>query len=156
MLETNGFKIARAVERDILDLSILSKQFFKEAKKNGYNLTFKQDKFAQSFLSIVNNPSYYYLIATKDGEAVGFFLGGIISPLFSDDVLAVEMFWWVTEEFRGQNVAIPMLKMFEAWAKQSGATQVNVSDLQNVKNLDNLYKRLGYIRSEVTYRKDIP
>lgn len=155
MLKTNGFKIERAVERDILDLSILSKQFFKEAKKNGYQLSFKQDKFAQSFLSIVNNPAYYYLIATKDDEAVGFFLGGIISPFFSDDVIAVEMFWWVAEEFRGQNVAMPMLNMFETWAKQSGATQVNVSDLQNVKNLDNLYKRLGYSRSEVTYRKEI-
>lgn len=155
MLKTNGFKIERAVERDILDLSILSKQFFKEAKKNGYQLSFKQDKFAQSFLSIVNNPAYYYLIATIDDEAVGFFLGGIISPFFSDDVIAVEMFWWVAEEFRGQNVAMPMLKMFETWAKQSGATQVNVSDLQNVKNLDNLYKRLGYSRSEVTYRKEI-
>jgi len=56
-------RIKKVTEQDLLDLSILSKQFAKEAKQNGYNLTFKQDKFVNSFMSVVNNPDYFYLVA---------------------------------------------------------------------------------------------
>jgi GNAT superfamily N-acetyltransferase len=155
MQVTSVTKIKRVTEEDIVNLSILSKQFSKEAKENGYNLAFKQDKFTQSFVAIINNPDYYYLVAEIDDEAIGFFLGAIFHPLFSEDTIAAEMFWWVDKEHRGHSAAIKMLKSFEDWAEKSGATQINVSDLQGVKNLDKLYQRLGYKRSEVTYRKDI-
>jgi len=148
-------KIRKVTERDILNLSILSKQFAKEAKQNGYNLSFKQDKFINSFMSVVNNPDYFYLLAEVDGEAVGFFLGTVYRPLFSDDTIAAEMFWWIDKDHRGHRAAIQMLKSFEDWSKEVGATEVNVSDLQGVKNLDKLYERLGYSRSEVTYKKEL-
>jgi len=48
-----------------------------------------------------------------------------------------------------------MFKAFEEWSKEVGATEVNVSDLQGVKNLGKLYERLGYSKSEVTYKKDL-
>lgn len=155
MQQTLDTKIRKVTEQDLLDLSILSKQFAKEAKQNGYNLSFKQDKFANSFLNIINHPDYYYLVAEVDGEAVGFFLGAVYRPMFSEDVIAAEMFWWIDKDNRGRRVAIQMLSSFEDWAKEVGATQVNVSDLQGVKNLDKLYSRLGYTKSEVTYRKDL-
>ena len=155
MQQTHDTKIRRVTERDILDLSILSKQFAKEAKQNGYNLSFKQDRFVDSFMAVVKNPDYYYLVAEVEGEATGFFLGAIYRPMFSEDIIAAEMFWWIDKEHRGRKVAVSMLKSFEDWAKEAGATQVNVSDLQGVKNLDKLYERLGYTKSEVTYRKDL-
>ncbi len=155
MQQTQDTKIRKVTEQDILDLSILSKQFAKEAKQNGYNLSFKQDKFIDSFLAVVNNPDYYYLVAEVDGEAVGFFLGAIYRPMFSEDIIAAEMFWWIDKDNRGRKIAIQMLSSFEVWAKEAGATQVNVSDLQGVKNLGKLSERLGYTKSEVTYRKDL-
>lgn len=155
MQQTQDTKIRKVTEKDLLDLSFLSKQFAKEAKQNGYNLSFKQDKFVSSFLAVVNNPNYYYLVAELDDEPVGFFLGAIYSPMFSEDIIAAEMFWWVDPDYRGKKVAVQMLKSFEDWANKAGASQVNVSDLQGVKNLDKLYERLGYTKSEVTYRKDL-
>ena len=148
-------KIRKVTEHDLLDLSILSKMFAKEAKQNGYNLSFKQDKFLNTFLKVVNNPDYYYILAEVDGETVGFFLGVVFNPMFSDDIIAAEMFWWIDKDHRGHKISIQMLNSFEDWSKKSGATQVNVSDLQSVKNLDKLYERLGYTKSEVTYRKDL-
>jgi hypothetical protein len=153
--QTTGIKISRVTKEDILDLSVLSKQFSKEVKEHGYNLFFNQNKFATSFLAVVDNPNYFYLVAKKNEEAIGFFIGAVIEPLFSTDIIASELFWWFEKEYRGNRAAIQMLKAFEDWAKVKNATQINVSDLQNVKNLDSLYNRLGYIRSEVTYRKNI-
>lgn len=155
MHQIKDSRIKKVTEQDLLDLSILSKQFAKEAKQNGYNLTFKQDKFVNSFMSVVNNPDYFYLVAEVEGEAVGFFLGAVYQPLFSDDIIAAEMFWWIDKEHRGRKIALQMFKAFEEWSKEVGATEVNVSDLQGVKNLGKLYERLGYSKSEVTYKKDL-
>jgi len=153
--QTHVSNIRKVTEEDLLDLSILSKQFAREAKQNGYNLTFEASKFKESFLSIVNHPDYFYYLAEVNGDVVGFFLGAKFQPLFSADVLAVEMFWWLEKEHRGNRVSLKMLKAFEVWAKETGASEVSVSDLQGVKNLDSLYKRLGYTKSEVTYKKDL-
>ena len=155
MQQTPVSNIRKATQQDLLDLSILSKQFAREAKQNGYNITFDTVKFTDSFSKVIDNPDYFYYLAEVNKEVVGFFLGAVFKPLFSEDILAVEMFWWLEKEYRGNKVALKMLKSFETWAKEAGASEVSVSDLQGLQSLDNLYGRLGYTRSEVTYKKDL-
>ena len=155
MQQTHASNIRKATREDLFDLAILGKQFVREAKENGYRLTFSQEKFTSSFFNVIDNLDYLLLVYEIEGEAVGFFLGAVFEPLFSKDLLAVEMFWWVEEDYRGNRQSLGLLKTFEDWAKEKGASEVSVSDLQGVKDLDKLYKRLGYTKSEVTYKKDL-
>ncbi len=155
MQQTPAFNIRKATREDLFDLAVLGKQFVREAKQNGYKLTFNQEKFTTSFLSVVDNSDYLYLVYEIEGEAVGFFLGAVFQPLFSNDLLAVEMFWWVEKEHRGGRNSLKLLSTFEDWSREKGASEVSVSDLQGVKDLDKLYKKLGYTKSEVTYKKDL-
>jgi len=150
-----GTKLVSATPDDLLEVAIMSKMFHSEAKKSGYKLSFDLEKFNQVYLEAINSPEYFYLLAKNGDDYVGFFIGVLHQPLFSNDILASEMFWWCNKEARGSGVAVAMLDAFEAWAKVSGATQVNVSDLQNVKSLQLLYKRRGYSISEQTYNKEI-
>ena len=149
--------LSLATKEDCMEAALMGKMFHKEALKNGYKLGFSMEKFEQMYMGAVEAPEYFYMLAKNEdtNEHIGFFIGCLHNPLFSDDILATELFWWVEKECRGRGIAIALIKEFERWAKSNNATQVNVSDLQNVKNLGKLYNRLGYQESEMTYRKDL-
>jgi hypothetical protein len=75
--------------------------------------------------------------------------------MFSTELFATEMFWWLQKEYRGTKAGLGAFKVFEDWALGYNVTQINVSDLQGIKSLEKLYNKFGYKLSEITYRKEL-
>jgi GNAT superfamily N-acetyltransferase len=64
-----------------------------------------------------------------------------------------ELFWWVEPEQRGHG--LKLLKALEEWARDRGAQSFQMGGMRALKNLDNIYKRVGYEPSESIYRKKL-
>lgn len=78
-------------------------------------------------------------------------LGGhIMSPYFSDTVIAQELFWFAEKE------GMALLKAFEVWAFHEGAEMVSMAGTGiKPKALDRLYRRQGYEPRETFYIKSL-
>jgi GNAT superfamily N-acetyltransferase len=73
----------------------------------------------------------------------------------SHTVQATELAWFVSKDYRGKPASLRLIKAFEKWAKESGANQIGMGDIQGISSLEKLYNRLGYERAETVYLKEL-
>ena len=73
----------------------------------------------------------------------------------SQTVLATELAWFVSKDYRGKKGSILLLKSFENWAKTQGANYVVMGDIDGIASLEKLYTRMGFSKSETTYMKEV-
>jgi len=140
-------------EEDILDAIILAKQFHKEAQKAEYGTGFDNAKVTELISTFILSEDHKAFFIVVDGERVGFFVGCVHESMFSHDVFATEIFWWLDKAYRGR-IGLGAIKVFEDWAMTYNPVQINMSDLQGLKSLGKVYTRLGYKLSEISYRKE--
>jgi RimJ/RimL family protein N-acetyltransferase len=77
-------------------------------------------------------------------------IGGVVLPhIFSGELYAAEIFWWVHPEHRGGGLRL--LHAFEAWARERGA--VFVAMLAPNLRVAGLYRRLGYVEIETGFMR---
>ena len=89
------------------------------------------------------------------GEIEGALVGLLSELYMSHTVQATELAWFVSKDYRGKPASIRLMKAFEKWAKESGANQVGMGDIEGISSLENLYNRLGYERAETVYLKEL-
>ena len=90
-----------------------------------------------------------------EGRLIGI-LVGIVAPHFlTESVLAQELMWYVSPEFRGSAVSnLAMLDSFERWAKACGADSVAMVALEKgPPKLGQFYENRGFTRVESNYLK---
>lgn len=93
----------------------------------------------------------------RHGAFVGI-LGGIITPLFfTTAVVAVEMFWYVDEKFRGAIDSVRLLEAYEKWAEEQGVDYIYMGFMENVhsERLREFYEKRGYARLETGYMRKV-
>ena len=85
--------------------------------------------------------------------AVGM-VGGIIYPhYFNDEIIAQELFWWVSPAHRGGG-GTRLLDAFEQWAEDEGADKIMMISLEK-NDVSGIYKKRGYTSLEHTYEKKL-
>ncbi len=92
-----------------------------------------------------------------DNSSVGF-LGAILMPdVNNGDLVATEMFWYVSPSYRKSMWGIRLLTTFEKWAKEIGAKRVVMAHLTNPEGevLGKFYTRKGYTLTESHYVKEL-
>jgi GNAT superfamily N-acetyltransferase len=81
-------------------------------------------------------------------------IAGILAPLYYKPahIQAVELFWWA-EDGNGRL----LLAAFEAWAKERGADDVNMSTLAHYTppHVEGMLERRGYVARDRVYRKGL-
>jgi len=86
-------------------------------------------------------------------------LGILVYKLFYNHSIKVaqEIFWWVDEDKRGKGFGLELLKEAEKKVKEMGAKALFMLKVKGLgdERLDALYKALGYIEQETTYRRDL-
>ncbi len=98
-----------------------------------------------------------FFVAEQDGELVGM-VGLIFAPfLFNRDCLyATEIVWWVAPAVRGTSVAARLLQVIEQPCRDRGATRIQMVHMPNSPpQAAALYERKGYLRSEISFTKEI-
>jgi GNAT superfamily N-acetyltransferase len=61
-----------------------------------------------------------FFIARANGKVIGVFFGEAKNIPFTNHLMAVELYFRVSEEYRGQGVGKCLIMGFEAWAKGKG------------------------------------
>lgn len=76
-------------------------------------------------------------------------IGGVLSPAYCDPewIMAVEMFWWAERD------GLALLKAFEDWAAENGASEVRMTSLAALPRADAILQRKGYEAMEISYQK---
>lgn len=98
------------------------------------------------------------ILAEVHGKVIGC-VGAMVTELpFSRTRAAVELIWWVDEEFRGGRIALDLIGAYLHWHKNIAKTEVvSLSAFDNtlLLKLDKYYKRLGFVPTEHTYLKGL-
>ena len=152
MLKTQESKIRTATPDDVFDILILAKEFSKEAPSSH---KWNKDKTEQFLVSSLNNTNMEIFVIDVGGEIEGALVGLLSELYMSHTVQATELAWFVSKDYRGKPASIRLMKAFEKWAKESGANQVGMGDIEGISSLENLYNRLGYERAETVYLKEL-
>lgn len=80
------------------------------------------------------------------------FMAGVIVPSAVDPdwKMAVELAWW-SEDRKGMH----LLRQFEKWAKESGASEVRMTTLASLPRASKIMERVGYRSAEISWTKVI-
>ena len=152
MLKTQESRIRTATPDDVFDILILAKEFSKEAPSSH---KWNKDKTEQFLVSALQNTNMEIFVIDVGGEIEGALVGLLSELYMSHTVQATELAWFVSKDYRGKPASIRLMKAFEKWAKESGANQVGMGDIEGISSLENLYNRLGYERAETVYLKEL-
>lgn len=76
--------------------------------------------FSDTLQIFANDPEKVFFIARVDGKAVGVFLGEIRNYPFTNVRIAVELYFRVSDEYRGKGIFTHLLKYYEDWARNKG------------------------------------
>jgi GNAT superfamily N-acetyltransferase len=152
VLKTQESKIRTATPDDVFDILILAKEFSKEAPSSH---KWNKDKTEQFLVSSLSNTNMEIFVIDVGGEIEGALVGLLSELYMSHTVQATELAWFVSKDYRGKPASIRLMKAFEKWAKESGANQVGMGDIEGISSLKNLYNRLGYERAETVYLKEL-
>lgn len=144
--------IREATEKDIFDILVLAREFSREAPSTHKWDKDKTEAFCQA---AIHNTNTTLLILEEDGELQGAIVGLINEMYMSQTVIATELAWFVSKDYRGKRGSILLLKTFEEWAKNSNADYVCMGDIHGIASLENLYTRMGYSKCETTYMKEV-
>jgi GNAT superfamily N-acetyltransferase len=141
------YTIRIAIELDLLKLITIAKEYFEEADRwNGH--TFNEEKVMEFAIHAITNRSHNMFIAVDaKGEILGFFWGCITGQAWSDDPIGQEMFMYVREEARGNDVGKDLVKAFIKWCKVSGCKSIHCgahSGIHDDKPAVSMYKSLGF------------
>ena len=131
MLKTQESKIRTATPDDVFDILILAKEFSKEAPSSH---KWNKDKTEQFLVSSLSNTNMEIFVIDVGGEIEGALVGLLSELYMSHTVQATELAWFVSKDYRGKPASIRLMKAFEKWAKESGANQVGMGDIEGISD----------------------
>lgn len=144
--------IRPATKDDKLEFLLLCKEFLKESS---YPFSMSVKKVSENFNVIVDHPDFHVEVIEEKGELVGFLVAGLVTPMFSDDIVSSELAWFVSPIHRGSSDSMRLLSRYEKWAKKKGCKFITMVDIDSLNNLEDIYSRRGYKLTEKTYVKEL-
>ncbi len=145
-------KIREASEEDIFDILILAREFSRESP-----VTHKWDKEKTEhfILSAITNTNTTIFVLEEGSEIVGAIIGLLNEMYMSQTLVATELAWFVSKEYRGKKGSLMLMTTFENWAKKNGANYTCMGDIHGITTLEKLYTKKGYSKCETTYMKEV-
>ncbi len=144
--------VRKASIEDTFDILILAKEFSKEAPSTH---KWNKDKTEHFINTAIESPHTTVFVFEDDGEIVGAIVGLLNEMYMSQTIIATELAWFVSKDYRGKKGSILLLKTFEDWAKNNNANYVCMGDIHGIISLEKLYTRMGYSKCETTYMKEV-
>lgn len=138
--------IRHATRADVPALIELGTQMFMESRYN--TSPFSPEKCAALACSLIDAPAGIVLVEESGGQIAGWLAGGIGEQWFSHELMAFEYGLFIAPAQRGGSAAFRMVKMFIRWARDNGASVINMGITTGVheQRTGELYERLGLVR----------
>ncbi len=131
-------------------LADLARQFYGASKWLG---TFNMVKFRELWTNLLTSGMGIILVVDGKNGPAGTIGGFLHQDLYSDALVAEEMFWFVGAASRGSGIRL--YRAFEVWARQSGAQTIQMVHLADSmpERLADFYLGRGYELVETRYSK---
>lgn len=152
MLKTQESKIRPATPDDVFDILILAKEFSKEAPQSHKWSKTKTEAF---LFSALQSDTMTILVLEVNGDIVGAIVAVVTEMYMSHTTIASELAWFVSKEYRGKPSSLKLVFAYEDWAKSKYAQVIGMGDIEGIANLEKLYTRMGYKKSESVYMKEL-
>lgn len=102
---------------------------------------------------LIDDGSSLLLVAEQRGAVVGMIAMVLYEHPMSGDAMAVEMFWWVEPESRGDGMRL--FRRARTWAKSRGARTLQMIAPATNPDVADMYGRLGFVPVETTFQRSI-
>lgn len=126
--------------------------FWEESR---YNLPIDIKLVGQLYDEIIKDENVLFLVSEKNEVLTGMLIGCLSRTLFSPKPIAMELAWFVKDEFRGKSDAVKLMKAYEVWAKSMNCHSVCMADLSSTNDLQGFYEKMGYTLVEKSYIKEL-
>jgi GNAT superfamily N-acetyltransferase len=140
--------IRPAKQTDIDTITVLANKMIKGTVFTSIN----KNRIAK----ILSVPTAVGFVAESE-EIVGFICGVLHQQFFTQQKFASDMALYVEPKYRGGSVAFRLVKAFENWAKENGASHIWLGQSvgQNIDDTAKFYLRLGYSMAGVNTVKHL-
>lgn len=131
---------------DLQGITECAKRFFEYAEYEKQGLPFDEESFQIKISEYITNHNGIVILLKDDDHVAGGIAGFVGEWGFNNSIrFAVELFYWVDEEYRGKN-SVKLLMLYEIYAKSLGAKKsVMISINTDLRNkIKKLYDRMGY------------
>jgi len=148
--------VRRASMLDMEALIRMGTQFLAYAPQ-GKHFAINESEMVASWTRLLSSPQVVVFVGDRDGTACAMLVGVVGSMWFAPSVLmASELAWWVEPEVRGSPIAIRLIRAYEQWATESGASFIAMASLSldSGPDVGRLLKKLGYTQAETTHIKE--
>lgn len=136
---------------EIGDLIPLAIEFISESTEN---IPFDKEVFKSNWVNLYGADAGKILCAYKDGKKIGALGFLLYNDLLSGEYSALEAFWFITKENRGEGMQL--LEQFEDEAQKLGVKRVLMAHLSRLmpEKIKSIYLKRGYRHIETTYVKE--
>ena len=149
--------VRQAKATDLEQYVKLAKDFHDASPMHGV-ADFDENGYANFFLNAIVNPDIGIWLAEIDNEIVGI-AGALLYPLYFSptNLVAQELWWWLTPASRGSGVGSKMFKQIEQWSQEKGAKALFMIALEDskVQKMEKVYARAGFRPLERTFIKEV-
>jgi GNAT superfamily N-acetyltransferase len=149
--------IKHADIKDLSGITDCARRFFEYAQFDKQGLTLDVGSFEEMIGEHIKSQNGI-VILMMDGDYVAGGIAGMVQEWgFNKSIkLAVELFYWVDEKYRGRN-SLKLLILYEEYAKALGAlNSMMVSVNTHLQDkVGKLYKKMGYTEYERFYIKNL-
>jgi GNAT superfamily N-acetyltransferase len=149
----SGYVLTRIGPQDLQDVFDLGLQMRNEGAFR--SLDYDRDCVFRFLRQYVDSPDINFgVVGRRNGVLCGFFTGYMSPYFFGRDLIATEVLWYVSPADRGSRLGLRLLRAFEAWALERGASEVCVGVSTGVfsDRTGRLLQRLGYAHVGGNYK----
>jgi ribosomal-protein-alanine N-acetyltransferase len=106
-----------------------------EVERLSFTLPWSREAF---YRELTDNPYAYYIVADKDGKAIGY--GGVWIVVDEAHITNIA----VRPEYRGKKIGETLLKQLQNLAREKGAKTMTLEVRVSNHVAQNLYRKLGF------------
>ncbi len=105
---------------------------------------------------LVSDHAVCLVSVNSDDIPVGLIAGTILSPMFTDHLVASELSWFVAKEYRSSTRGIRLLEAFQEWAKKKNCSHVHIAHLSSSPDVvSDILEKHGMTKVETAYMKGL-
>lgn len=137
---------------DLVSLVRMARLFWEESPYTGF--TFSRRRVAELIRGMIDDPTFAVFVTEQDNKVTGMIIGQKVQPTFSEDWMALEVAWYVEQEYRNTSAGLRLVNAYTKWQKEQGCKLSALTMLStSPKRLKEVYTHLGYNPVEITYQK---
>lgn len=149
--------VRKAIATDLEQYVKLAQDFHEASPMHGV-ADFDEQGYSNFFLQSIIDPNIGIWLAEIDNEIVGI-TGALVYPLYFSptNLVAQELWWWLTPASRGSGAGGKMFKQIEQWAQEKGAKALFMIALEDDRaaKMEKVYARAGFKPLERTFIKEV-